>query len=80
MITLGAFEAKTRLSSLLDKVEAGEVVTITRHGRPVARLIAVERADRETARKAAEELKELRKRSTLGGLNWKELRDTGRKY
>jgi antitoxin (DNA-binding transcriptional repressor) of toxin-antitoxin stability system len=36
MITVGAFEAKTHLSSLLDKVEAGEDVLITRHGQAVA--------------------------------------------
>jgi predicted nucleic acid-binding protein len=38
MITVGAFEAKTHFSALLDKVEAGEDVIITRHGKPVARL------------------------------------------
>lgn len=38
-MTLGAFEAKTRLSELLVRVEAGEQVTITKHGRPVARLV-----------------------------------------
>ena len=38
-ITLGAFEAKTRLSELLALVEEGEEVTITKHGRPVARLV-----------------------------------------
>jgi prevent-host-death family protein len=79
MITLGAFEAKTRLSSLLDKVEAGETVTITRHGKPVARLIAVERADRERVDDIFDKLEELRRKSTLGGIDWKELRDAGRK-
>jgi prevent-host-death family protein len=79
MITLGAFEAKTRLSSLLDKVEAGETVTITRHGKPVARLIAVERADRERVDEVFDKLEELRRKSTLGGIDWKELRDAGRK-
>jgi len=39
--TVGAFEAKTHLSSLLQRVEAGEVVTITKHGRPIARLVPV---------------------------------------
>ena len=39
MITVGSFEAKTKLAELLDKVEAGETVTITRHGRPVAKLV-----------------------------------------
>lgn len=40
MITVGAFEAKTKLSELLDRVERGEEIVITRHGKPVARLVA----------------------------------------
>ena len=40
MLTVGAFEAKTKLSELLDAVERGEEVTITRRGEPVARLVA----------------------------------------
>jgi prevent-host-death family protein len=40
-ITVGAFEAKTRLSELLARVEAGDEITITKHGRPVARLVAM---------------------------------------
>jgi antitoxin (DNA-binding transcriptional repressor) of toxin-antitoxin stability system len=35
---IGAHDAKTRLSELLDRVERGEEIVITRHGRPVARL------------------------------------------
>ena len=40
MRTIGAFEAKTHLSNLLDMVENGEDVVITRHGKPVAELVA----------------------------------------
>lgn len=40
-VTVGAFEAKTHLSSLLQQVELGEEVTITKHGRPIARLVPV---------------------------------------
>jgi prevent-host-death family protein len=39
---VGIFEAKTHLSSLLDEVEKGGEVTITRHGKPVARLVPAE--------------------------------------
>ena len=39
--TVGAFEAKTHLSELLARAEEGEEVTITKHGRPVARLVPV---------------------------------------
>jgi prevent-host-death family protein len=39
MITVGAFEAKTNLSSLLERVAQGESVRITRHGKPIARIV-----------------------------------------
>ena len=39
--TVGAYDAKTHLPRLLDEVEQGATVTITRHGRPVARLVGV---------------------------------------
>ena len=77
-ITVGAFEAKTRLSSLLDRVAAGEEVVITKHGRPVARLIGARQADRARIKSAFNKLKTLRKGTTLGGLSWKMLRDAGR--
>jgi prevent-host-death family protein len=41
VITVNLAQAKARLSELLDKVEHGEAVVITRHGRPVANLSAV---------------------------------------
>lgn len=79
MITVGAFEAKTHLSALLDKVEAGEEIVITRHGKPVARIVGNQDAAIARRKKAAQKLRELAKGSTLGGLSWKELRDEGRK-
>ncbi len=80
MITVGAFEAKTKLSALLDKVEAGEEVVITRHGKPVARLTRHSQWSAEQRHQAVERMIELRKSVTTGGLSWKELRDAGRKY
>ena len=41
MRTVGAYEAKTHLPSLLEQVERGETITITKHGREVARLVPV---------------------------------------
>jgi prevent-host-death family protein len=78
MIEVGAYEAKTRLSSLLDKVEQGEEVVITRHGAPVARLVPARVANKADIDEAIAQLKEMRKGLTLGGLSWKELRDAGR--
>lgn len=39
MHTVGSYEAKTHLLQLLERVERGETITITRHGKPVARLV-----------------------------------------
>lgn len=41
MIQIGLFEAKTHLSSLVDRVEKGEIVEITRHGHAVAKLVPI---------------------------------------
>jgi len=78
MLVVGAFEAKTHLSALLDKVEAGEDIVITRHGQPVARLVRAHDAQRTTVDAAVARLKALRKGTTLE-MDWKALRDEGRK-
>jgi prevent-host-death family protein len=80
MREIGAFEAKNKLGSLLDQVERGEEITITRRGKPVARLVRIDAGfDREKARAAVERVKKLRKGSTLGGLSIKALIEHGRK-
>ncbi len=76
---VGAFEAKTHFSSLLEEVVQGHEVTITKHGRPIAKLVPVEKRNLTPA-EAIERLKTLRKDQRLEGLDWKELRDAGRKY
>lgn len=79
MITVGAFEAKTHLSSLLERVAQGEEIVITRHGKPLARLIPVAVADRTRIDLAISKLKTLRKGCNLNGLSWLELRDESRR-
>ena len=79
MITVGAFEAKTHLSSLLERVVDGDEVVITKHGKPIARLIAADRPDGRRHDAAFAALKRLREDSRLDGLNWKALRDEGRR-
>ena len=79
MREIGAFEAKTRLGQLLDWVEAGEEVIITRRGKVVARLVPPEAGfDRKRARAAAARIRAMRKGVTLGGIRIKELIDEGR--
>lgn len=79
MITIGAFEAKTHLASLLDRVAAGEEVLITKHGKPVARLVGAAQHDQRKALEAAERLLAHRDETPSLGASWKELRDIGRR-
>jgi prevent-host-death family protein len=72
-------EAKTQLSELLDRAANGEEIVITKHGKPVARLVGAVPFDRARAQAAYDKLIELRQGSTLGGLSWKALRDEGRR-
>ena len=79
MHEVGAFEAKNKLGTLLDWVEAGEEVLITRRGKAVARLVPAEPGfDRAKARRAADGLLEARRGITLGGLKIKDLVKQGR--
>jgi prevent-host-death family protein len=79
MRTIGAFEAKTHLSSLLDAVDQGEQILITRHGRPVARLVPAEGPDNATVSAAIARLKQFSQGQTLGDVTVQELRDAGRR-
>lgn len=83
-IVVGAFEAKTKLAELLDKVEAGESVTITRRGREVARLVAVRSADEQARLQALiDEIKRTRvgrDRGAKPGSTIAELIKAGRRY
>jgi len=76
--SVGAFEAKTKLSELLDRVGRGGSFTITKHDRPVAVLtgyqqdVAARRAD------AASAIRARRQGYTLGGVDVRSLREEGR--
>jgi prevent-host-death family protein len=80
---VGAFEAKNTLGSLLDRVENGEEIVITRHGKPVARLVPNNvRIGREQAQAALDRIRERARRLGAGKFDWEEvkaLRDEGRR-
>ena len=78
MPEIGAYEAKTKFSELLRRVEKGERFVITRHGRPVAVLEPVSLARKRNVKEVIKALKEFRKKHTLGGLKIKELIEEGR--
>ena len=79
MRKVGAFEAKTHLSSLLASVARGEEVLITNRGKPVARLVPADQGTRAGVAKAIRELRNLRDGLRLKDIDWKELRDEGRR-
>jgi prevent-host-death family protein len=79
MREIGSFEAKNKLSALLDQVEHGAEIIITRRGKAVARLVPVEPGfDRQKAKHAAEGLREASKGVMLRGLKIKDLINEGR--
>jgi prevent-host-death family protein len=82
MREVGAFEAKNKLGQLLDLVEHGEEVTITRHGKEVARLIPARPThSRDQARAALRRIRERAEARKLGRFDWaewKSYRDEGR--
>ena len=83
-IIVGSFEAKTKLAELLDRVEAGESVTITRRGKAVAQLVAIKTDDeRSRMRALVEEIKRTRvgRGKPAGpGTSIPELIKAGRRY
>jgi len=77
---VGAYEAKTHLSELLERVEAGEEITITKHGAPIARLVPVKKeASPEERLAAIERIQKLALGLSLGGLKVKDLIREGRR-
>jgi len=79
MREVGAFEAKNTFSQLLDQVEHGEEIVITRRGKAVAKIVSTEPGfDREKARRAVAGILEMSKGLSLGGLDIKDLVNEGR--
>jgi prevent-host-death family protein len=78
----GAFEAKNKFAALLDRVERGDEIVITRHGRPVARLVPnAGFIDRAEARAAFDRIRAAAVELNSGPFDWDEFkndRDAGR--
>ena len=79
MTTIPAFEAKTKFGELLDRVVGGEEIIITRHEKPVARLIPEDGRSLEEVRRAAEGLESLQQEIAAfcagkPAVSWKEFK------
>jgi len=81
METIGAFDAKTHLSALLDRVARGERITITRHGVPAAMLVPVGESGRKlTHEEIVEGMRALRKRVKPDTMGVREMINEGRRF
>jgi len=81
MENVGSFEAKTHLHQLLERVAKGEEFTITKHGKPIARLMPLPSVSpKPDVRAAVEAMKQFRKGRTLGGISVREMIEEGRRF
>jgi len=78
MSTIGAYQAKTQFSHLINKVMRGERITITRYGEPVAILSPVVSAPSRPVPAIIEDIKQFRREHHLEGLSVRELIEDGR--
>lgn len=78
-VAMGAFEAKNKFSELLERVGRGAAFTITKHDRPVARLVPAVSQTKSQRKKVTAELRLLRERYNLKGLSVRALIDKGRR-
>lgn len=78
MLRVGAYEAKTRLSQLIDQAAQGEEIIITKHGVPVAALVPVAGPRPKDAQAAIAAIKDFRRARRLAGLSLREMIEEGR--
>ena len=78
METIGAYEAKTHLAQILDRVAGGEKITIARHGVPVAVLQPVDPSKQTPVNSVIEQLLSFRKGCRIAGLSLRALIEEGR--
>ncbi len=79
VIEVGAFEAKNRLSELLRDAEAGRTIVITRHGRPVARLVPADHGRHEDLAALGAAFRRLRG-EIEGSVDTRQLVEEGRRW
>lgn len=80
MKTVGAYEAKTHLSRLLEEVEKGETIMITKHGSPVAMLTPAPNAKQIDVAAVISDLRSLRREVSLDGASVREMIEEGRRF
>ena len=79
MATIGAYEAKTHLPALLERVRKGERITITKHGVAVAVLEPPDVVLQEEPRQVIEKIRDFRRKHKLTGMSLRAMIDEGRR-
>jgi len=79
MERVGIYDAKTRLSEIVERVESGSEVVITRRGKAVARIVPMPAPARDRRAAAARRIRALRDKWAIGGVNIRRLIDQGRR-
>ena len=79
-LSVGTLEARNNLSQLVERAERGEIITITRHGVPVAKIVPADNVERGGNQQAVDDWIKLRSGNRLGkGLDARNLIDEGRR-
>ena len=79
MVTIGLNEAGSQLPDLVDRVAQGELITITKQGIPVARLVPVPNQNTTDLSQVIQGIKQSRKGRRLDGLSIREMIEEGRR-
>ncbi|NJM77814.1 MAG: type II toxin-antitoxin system prevent-host-death family antitoxin [Acaryochloridaceae cyanobacterium RU_4_10] len=77
MKVVGVYEAKTNFTELIREVQSGEIVTVTKHGHPIAKIAPINEV--QPVEDAIAQLKKLRESMRLDGLSVQVLREEGRR-
>lgn len=78
MLQVGAYEAKTRLSQLIEQAAKGEEIIITKHGVPIAALVPIAGSRQRDPKAAIAAIKEFRRGRRLAGLSLRRMIEEGR--
>ena len=79
MERVGIYDAKARLSEIVERVESGAEVVITRRGKAVARIVPMTTPSKNSRTAAAKRIRELREKWAIGRLDIRKLIDAGRR-
>jgi prevent-host-death family protein len=76
---IGIYDARAKLSELIERVQSGEEVVLTRHGVPVARLVAVKRRQKGAGTAAATRIRALARRLDIRDVDVRKLIEEDRR-